>query len=65
MNLKEIFQFYVNSEVTVMVFNATLTLFRLYRGGQFNWWRKPEYQEKTTDGGGAHPARAPLKLVKI
>jgi hypothetical protein len=25
------------------------TIFQLYRGSQFYWWRKPEYLEKTID----------------
>ena len=32
-----------------LYFNLWLVDWLLYRGGQFYWWMKPEYPEKTTD----------------
>jgi hypothetical protein len=52
--------------VRVMVLAPLSTLFQLYRGGQFYWWRKPEYPDKTTDlpkvtDNRVHPATSGIR----
>ena len=39
----------VDKSIWLIGFNGTFNNISVICGGQFYWWRKPEYSEKTTD----------------
>jgi hypothetical protein len=40
-------------------------IFQLYHGNQFQWWKKPEYQERTTDHGKATGKLYHITLYRV
>ena len=40
---------HITLTIYVNIVDLVGSIFQLYRGSQFYWWRKQEYPEKTTD----------------